>query len=287
MIEHMMTLTKLVWMNDDEFRDMVESVSKFKEWSREFSDHPLMKAFARDKAISYVFHSNKFENTLPPGVRHGDTYKMLSNLETADFPELTWNTDGNSSSSAANRTQLAQHLRAFNYLHSLKKLSLEGVLETHRMLMKGSVDSQGNSILTGKVRTFGVNNGVDDYMDHAIVEQNLEKLIHWYESHNGGDEMETGHKLFWTFLTIHPFQDDNGHMARLLFSYHMFRTGTPFAVCITSGKSRARNHYNRAIKRENLVNFNVSDLYTLLTYSKYLAWKNFINQHKTVLVLGG
>ena len=78
MTKRMMTLTKLAWMSDDEFRDMVESVPKFKEWSLKFSGHPLMKAFARDKAISYVFHSNKFENTLPLGVKHGDTYKMLA-----------------------------------------------------------------------------------------------------------------------------------------------------------------------------------------------------------------
>ncbi|XP_057292751.1 fido domain-containing protein DDB_G0283145-like [Hydractinia symbiolongicarpus] len=117
-------------------------------------------------------------------------------------------------------------------------------------------------------------------MDHMEVEQSLEKLIDWYENKAHADEMETGHKFFWNFLRIHPFHDGNGRMARLLFSYHMFWTGTPFAVCITSGKSRSRKHYNAAIKREDL---NISNLYTLLTYSKYLAWKNFIDHHKATI----
>ena len=183
---------------------------------------------------------------------------------------------------------MVQHLRAFNHLHSLKKLTLKGVLETHGILMKRSVDEKGEPVLAGKIRTFGVNNGVDNYIDHAIVEENLTNLIRWYENEDhSDDEMEAGHKLFWTFLQIHPMQDGNGRMARLLFSYHMFRTGTPFAVCITSGKSRARKHYYAAVKRQNFVSFHTSDLYTLLTYSKYLAWRNFINQHKTVLGLEG
>ena len=71
-----MELTKIVWMTDEDFYDLVTARSKFGQLTSGFADHPMMERFLRDKAISMVFNSNKLENTLPTGV----TFAILRNI---------------------------------------------------------------------------------------------------------------------------------------------------------------------------------------------------------------
>ena len=103
--------------------------------------------------------------------------------------------------------------------------------------MMGAVSDKGSPILNGKIQTFGVNNGVDNYMCHEDVEDHLQDLVKWYNSVNKADPVETVYKLFLKFLKIHPFEDGNGRMGQLLVAYHLCISGTPFPVTITSSKS--------------------------------------------------
>lgn len=273
-------LTKLSWMTDDEFEDLVIARKKFSEWNVEFAYHPMMRSFTRDKSISLVFNSNRLENTLPIGLKHSNTYKMLKDVSLDSPASITaWNSDGKLGNK---KCQLIQHLKAYKYMMSLKKLTLEGILKTHDILMLGAVSDDGSPILNGKFRTFGVNNGVDNYMSHELVEENLERLVVWYGNVDKADPIDVAYKLFWKFLKIHPFEDGNGRIARLLVAYHMCSSGTPFPVCVTSGKRRSRKHYYDAIKREDLLYCSRTDLYTLIAQSVYLGWKNFLNLKNSV-----
>lgn len=269
-----MKLTKTVWMTDEEFVDFVATRSKFGQLNSEFADHPMMPSFSRDKAISMVFSSNKLENTLPTGV----TFAILRNISSSSLPVRPWNSDGNAGPSVS---QLVQHLKAYYHVMSLKKLTVKDLLGTHGVLMLGAVSGDGTPILSGKIRTFGVNNGVEDYLSHELVEEELNKLMNWYYHVDNSDPVEVAYKLFYKFVKIHPFEDGNGRMARLLVAYHMSKTGTPFPVCVTSGKKRSRRHYYDAIKKEDLLYIDRTDLYTLIAYSVYLGWKNFLSLKKS------
>ena len=121
-------------------------------------------------------------------------------------------------------------------------------------------------------------------MSHEEVPHALKNLIIGYKNNaNTTDHVEVAYKLFWKFLKIHPFEDGNGRIARLLITYHLQCSGTPFPVIISSGKSRPRKHYYDAIKSENLINFSEkNDLYTLISYSLYLGWKNFLSNIKSL-----
>ena len=127
---------------------------------------------------------------------------------------------------------------------------------------------------------------MDNYISHEKVPHALKNLIIWYKNKaNTTDHVEAAYKLFWEFLKIHPFEDGNGRIARLLITYHLQRSGTPFPVIISSGKSRprTRKHYYDAIKSENLINFSEkNDLYTLISYLLYLGWKNFLSNIKSL-----
>jgi hypothetical protein len=49
--------------------------------------------------------------------------------------------------------------------------------------------------------------------------------------------------LFYEVIQVHPFQDGNGRLCRILLNYALERAGFPFAVPLTSGHSKARKHY--------------------------------------------
>ena len=161
-----------------------------------------------------------------------------------------WNSDGNSGPSAS---QLVQHLKAYHHVMSLKKLTVKDLFGTHGVLMLGAMSDSGTPILSGKIRTFGVHNGVEDYLSNELVEEELNTLVNWYSHVDNSDPVEVTYKLFYKFLKIHPFEDGNERMARLLVAYHLSASGTPFPVCVTSGKKRSRKHYYDAIKKEELL----------------------------------
>ncbi|CAN0053883.1 unnamed protein product, partial [Phaeothamnion confervicola] len=48
--------------------------------------------------------------------------------------------------------------------------------------------------------------------------------------------------LYFDTTTIHPFQDGNGHLFRLLVSYAFMCCDTPSPVILTNGHSRAAKH---------------------------------------------
>ena len=157
-----MELTKTVRMTDKEFVNFVATQGKFGQLNSEFADHPMMPSFSPDKAISMVFISNKLENTLPTGLKHNNAYAMLKDiLLDSDVQVTDWNSDGNTGDGFI---QLVQHLKAFQNIMSLKKLTVKDLLGTHGILMLGAVSDAGTPILSGKIRTFGVNNGVEDYL---------------------------------------------------------------------------------------------------------------------------
>ena len=166
-----MEITKLSWMSEEEFNNYKVVREQFQNMCCKYKDYPMMKSFSQDKAISLVFNSNKLENTLSSAVKYNDIYKLLENISLDSTNPITlWNADGNVGYS---RCQLIQHLKAYYYLLSRKKLSVSCMLETHRIPMMGAVSDKGSPILNSKIQRFGVNNGVDNYMYHENVEDHL------------------------------------------------------------------------------------------------------------------
>ena len=165
-----MQINKLSWMTDDDFNDFVITRKQFDVLDLNFANQPMMKNFSQDKAISLVFNSNKLGNTLPVGAKHSSTYKIMEAITKFIPTAITrWKSDGNSK---LNPCQFIQHLKAYYYIMFIKKpLSVDNLLKTHEILMQGSTSDDGKFILCGKLRTFGVNNGVENYMSYKIIKK--------------------------------------------------------------------------------------------------------------------
>jgi Fic family protein len=55
--------------------------------------------------------------------------------------------------------------------------------------------------------------------------------------------------LLYQLLSIHPFRNGNGRLARLFASWSLVRDGFPFAVALSFGHRSAQRHYLHAIDR--------------------------------------
>ena len=122
-----------------------------------------------------------------------------------------------------------------------EKLDTNIILNTHRILMKGAVDKYNVPVLNGEYRTFGVNNNIDNYLHFSEVKSALEKKIDRYNCMTqslSSDPIQVAHDLFSEFLVVHPFQDGNGRLGRLLVAYALMQHGIPFPVTISSGKKK-------------------------------------------------
>ena len=54
-----MEITKLLWMSEEEFNDYKTLREQFQNMRSKYKDHPMIKSFSQDKAISLVFKVGK------------------------------------------------------------------------------------------------------------------------------------------------------------------------------------------------------------------------------------
>ena len=70
------------------------------------------------------------------------------------------------------------------------------VLETYRIFMTGTVSDIREAILNENFCTFGLNNGVDNYLHHEEVEQALTNFLKNHNETNTKNSVEAACKLF-------------------------------------------------------------------------------------------
>lgn len=95
----------------------------------------------------------------------------------------------------------------------------------------------------------------------------MAELIDWFRSEEQNGELtpvELGALLHYKFVRIHPFDDGNGRISRLLLNYVLFKNGLPPIVIKTADK----NNYLAALNRAD-----TGDLDFFINYIKeQLIW---------------
>lgn len=97
------------------------------------------------------------------------------------------------------------------------------IREIHSLVMKG----QGPA---GAFRTLDVRAAGTDfvYPSHLKVPELMAEFVDWLAG--GDDGVEFAAEAHLRFVTIHPFQDGNGRVGRLLMNLLLVRSGYPVAV---------------------------------------------------------
>lgn len=129
---------------------------------------------------------------------------------------------------------------------------------TRRLISVGEYKKQPNSVRLPNGEMF-------HYTAPEEVKREMGELIDWYRTEGGKDHpVVTAALLHYRFVRVHPFDDGNGRISRLLLNYHLLRNELPPIVI----KSADKQNYLFALQRAD-----VGDLDAFCTYvAEQLHW---------------
>lgn len=214
-----------------------------------------MDALNRRFAIDFNYNSNHIEgNTLT----YGQTEilllfgKIVGEAEVRDVQEMTASNVGlkmMTAEAARKDVPLTQ-----SFIRSLHKTllredytvnrSLPGGVQTSYVIHAGQYKTRPNSVIT----RYG------DRFEYASPEETpalMTDLVNWYnEAEKSGKftPIELAALFHYRYIRIHPFEDGNGRIARLMVNYILARHGYPMIVV----RSRKKNEYLEALHKTDL-----------------------------------
>ena len=271
--------------NEDPVRLWESCIAAQKKWDQHLMENKeakcIMERYARDRAVNFVWTCNKLEDTLPEGVAQLEACKALAKAYNSDELEVE-----ETVSTGSGVSQLVQHLQAYKLLchtltrsGSLPELTEDLIKRVHKVMMQGLELESGDKVHAGVYRQVPVHAGGHAFPPHECIPESVAKIVVDYNkaasvSH---DPYQLASWLHYKVVSLHPFEDGNGRLSRLLSCYSLMRDGVPFAVPITSGHRRAQKHLLWCLERDRRPTVNHQPhLTTLTVVSVARAWKNFL-----------
>ena len=212
----------------------------------------LLQSHAEWSVTCSIFFSNLIEGK---GLSMPDTNALVSPILRGQQ-----SLSSNSSSGCGTKfvREVTQHAAAFVFLNQhvvveKNKLTPEVVLEAHKILMDGMVREDGLVITSGSYRSSKANAGYHLFPPPECVKSSLAALLKDYNQLAASPEKDPFALAAWLsyeFVSIHPFEDGNGRMCRLLLNMALLSFGVPFcsALGFSSGHRQAKKHYMQCIK---------------------------------------
>ena len=147
--------------------------------------------------------------------------------------------------------------------------NLPGGVQTSYTVHAGQYKTRPNSVIT----RYG------DRFDYASPEETpslMADLVDWYNNAEAEGKMspvELAVLFHYRYIRIHPFEDGNGRIARLMFNYILARHGYPMVVV----RSRLKQDYLEALHQADLIVGNVpydgahASLKSIRPFYKYMV----------------
>ena len=140
--------------------------------------------------------------------------------------------------------------------------------QTHRMMVEDEKD-----VLAGEYRKSPAFSGYHFFVPASFIKRHMEDAIFRFYETKKDDLIMTATNLFGNIINIHPFEDGNGRICRLILTHVLIQMKCClFPVILSSFHRRGRRHYIRAVK---MFDRKPSMLYTIIVKSLVHCWDNF------------
>lgn len=169
--------------------------------------------------------------------------------------------------------ETSNHFVAFDYLLQTlnRPLSDSIIKEFHRILKTGTIDAQKAYFNVGEWKRLANEVGGRETTSPAEVAKEMGKLSGWYAKQTEVT-LHTRAEYHWRFESIHPFQDGNGRVGRLVLFRECLRNNiVPFVI-----DNKHKMYYYRGLAEfKHTPGFLIGTMQS--AQDTYSAWINYFN----------
>lgn len=170
--------------------------------------------------------------------------------------------------------ETTNHFVAFDYLLRTisQPLSQEIIREFHRILKTGTADAQKPYFNVGGYKQLANEVGGNETARPEEVQQRMDELEKWYNEQDQRT-LQTLAEYHWRFECIHPFQDGNGRVGRLILFRESLRNNVlPFVI-----DNNNKLYYYRGLKEfKTTPGFLVGTMQS--AQDTYQTWVKYFNE---------
>lgn len=245
---------------------------------RPFNDS-LQKALQDQLRIEWTYNSNAIEgNTLTLG----ETAFFLREGLTSEGKPLHDYLEAQNHAEAIDRLQdiiaskqpITESL--IKALHAVLMKSADFTLAQgqhnqmiHKPVHIGEYKKQPNHVLT-------LSGKIHHYVEPIHVHDKMEALINWLNTSTKLHPVEQAAQFHYRFVSIHPFDDGNGRMSRLLMNLLLMRAG--YYPCIIQNAHRRR--YIETLEQ-------VDAMHDVIPFVTFVAQELVATQEKVLEIIQG
>ena len=239
-------LKRQVWMaDDDEFDHIVKNSQRVLRLNDQYENHPYVEEFTKECNVMFVYGTYVLEGKADAKFSLGDIWNL--------FQE-----DALPNNASNFCRQMINCMKAWNYLQKTLDLPLntEIIRQAHGLMMNGEKD-----VLAKEYRK-----------SHVFAGYHTFSRLSYFHETKKDDPIMAASNLFGN-INIHPFQDGNGRICRLILAHVLIQMKCClFPVILSSFHRRGRRHYIRAVK---MFDRKPSMLYTMIVKFLVQCWDNF------------
>jgi Fic family protein len=182
----------------------------------------LLRILDESEVSEAVYNSNAIENST---LTLEDTERILLAVEISRHMDLR------EVHEAQNLARVTDYIRT----HHREPLDLDRIRLLHRMLL-----SNIDELIAGRFRAAGEYVRVGTHIAPAPehLEALLSDMLTTFESSVSTRPSERVARLHLEFERIHPFNDGNGRIGRVLINYALYRLGFPPVIVRNKGKEK-------------------------------------------------
>ena len=238
-----------------------KSINEYRPFNNEILD-----SLQEHLRVAWTYNSNAIEgNTLT----YGETAFFLREGLTSEGRPLKDYLEAENHAKAIDYLQdIAKEKKQISesFIRQLHSLLLKGITHTiakgadgkliHKPLTPGKYKIRPNHVLT-------ISGNIHNYIDPIHVQSEMEKLIAWYKKEKNIHPIEKASIFHHKFVSIHPFDDGNGRMSRLLMNLILMSYGYP--PCIIRNTNRRKylqslEEVDSSGKYDSFIHFIASEL---------------------------